>query len=207
MFKKTAVLLSQILIFTLWPLSFFLTNLPNRFDIFANSWRAGTIFQVPPLDYDYLVRKISLFSNRNLARVEENKLTPVFSSLSLNFFSLIDPNNYFFGFHPREQVITNQNLVKFPPFSILFFLIGIYHFEKLKRYKTYLVYISISVLVLSTLKVFDGFDLILYLPLALIINNGLTVVSNKKSPAVGLLLYLFPAVSIVEFMRVALIHQ
>lgn len=206
MFRKIPIILSQILIFTLWPLSFFLTNLPNHFDIFANSWRAGTVVQVSPLDYDYLVRKIGLFPNRNLARIEENKLTPIFSSFSLNFFSLIDPNNYFFGFHPREQVITNQNLVKFPPFSVIFFLVGIYHLKKLKRHKIYLIFISISVFLLSLLKVFDGFDLILFLPIFLIVNNGLTVISKKLSPLMVPLLYLFCAVSIVEFMRVILVH-
>jgi len=83
MLRHALILFSQILIFTFWPVSFFLVNQPTHFQIFSNSLKGGTVFQVSPLDYDYLIKKIGQFPNRNLARLEQNKLTPIISKYNL----------------------------------------------------------------------------------------------------------------------------
>lgn len=206
MFTRGLILISQILIFSFWPISFFLTNQPTRFEIFKNSQKQGTVFRVSPLDYDTLVKKIGLFPNRNLARLEQNKLTPIVSRYSLNFFSLIDPNNYFFGFHPRENVIPNQNLLKFPPLSVIFLLIGLYNWQTLKNNRQIFIQLLIFSLLLSFLKTFDGFDLILYLPLAIISIHGLQQFAQKQSVFIIPSLFLFCLTSIVDLLRVILIR-
>lgn len=206
MFTRGLILISQILIFSFWPISFFLTNQPTHFEIFKDSLKQGTVFRVSPLDYDTLVKKIGLFPNRYFARLEQNKLTPIVSRYSLNFFSLIDLNNYFFGFHPRENVIPNQNLIKFPPFSIIFFLAGLYLWSSLKHHRFILSLSLVSILILSFLNSFDGFDLVLYLPLALIIGHGLQRFSLKKSFFISPFLFLFCLTSIVDLLRIILIR-
>ncbi len=205
MLKRTLILISQILIFAFWPVSFFLVNRPTHFQIFNNSLKSGTVFQVSPLDYDSLVKKVGLFPNRNLARLEQNKLTPIISKYNLNFFSLLDPNNYFFGFHPRENVIPNQNLIKFPPLSVLFLLIGLYYWQKLNHHKLIFYAIIFFVLILSFLKIFDGFDLVLYFPLALILVHGLLHFSSKKSLLVTPSLLIFCLISLIDLLRIILI--
>ena len=208
MIKSSLLILSQILIFAFWPSSFFLTNQPTRFEI-LNPNRVSlrnTVFVVSPLDYDTLIKSIGLFKSRSLARLEHNRITPIISRYSLNFFSLIDPNNYFFGFHPRENVIPNQNLVKFPPLSIIFFLTGLYLWSNLPHRRLVLGLSLVSILMLSTLNIFDGFDLILYLPLAQIIRHGLLEFSRKKSFLVTPILLLFCFVSTIDLIRIVLIR-
>lgn len=208
MFKRGLILISQILIFSFWPISFFLTNQPTHFEI-LNPNRISlknSVFVVSPLDYDTLVKSIGLFKSRSLARLEYNRFTPMVAKYSLNFFSLIDPNNYFFGFHPRENVIPNQNLIKFPPLSIVFFLTGLYLWSNLKHHRFIFSLSLISILSLSFLNIFDGFDLILYLPLALIIRHGLRQFSAKKSFFVAPFLFLFCLASIVDLLRIILIR-
>lgn len=206
MLRRALILLSQILIFAFWPTSFFLVNQPTHFQIFNNSLKAGTVFQVTPLDYDSLIKKIGLFPNRNFARLEQNKLTPIISKYNLNFFSLLDPNNYFFGLHPRENVIPNQNLIKFPPFSIIFFLTGLYLWSGLKHHRFIFSLSLVSILILSFLNIFDGLDLILYLPLALIIRHGLLKFNQNKSFLITPTLLLFCFVSAIDLIRIILIR-
>jgi hypothetical protein len=206
MIKSSLLILSQILIFAFWPVSFFVTNQPTNFHIFSESLKAGSVFEVTPLDYDSLVKKIGLFPNRNFARLEQNKLTPIISKYSLNFFSLIDPNNYFFGFHPRENVIQNQNLLKFPPLSLIFLLVGLYYWQNLKHNRPILLLSFLFIIILSFFTVFDGFDLILYLPISLIIRHGLLEFGQKKSFFVTPILLLFCFVSTIDLIRIVLIR-
>lgn len=208
MFKRGLIIFSQVLIFSFWPISFYLTNQPTHFEILNPSRVSlkNTVFVVTPLDYDTLVKSIGLFRNRSLARLEYNRVTPIITKYSLNFFSLIDPNNYFFGFHPRENVIPNQNLIKFPPLSIIFFLIGVYFWSKLKHHRLIFSLSLVSILILSILNIFDGFDLILYLPLVLIVRYGLLKFSQKKSYLVVPTLLLFCFVSTIDLVRIVLVR-
>jgi len=208
MFKRGLVIFSQILILSFWPISFFLTNQPTNFEILSPSRVSlgNTVFVVSPLDYDTLVRSIGLFKSRSLARLEYNRLTPIFTKYSLNFFSLIDPNNYFFGFHPRENVIPNQNLIKFPPLSIIFFLTGLYLWGNLKYHRLIFSLSLVSILILSFLNIFDGFDLILFPPLALIIRHGLFEFSQKKSFLITPTLFLFCFISTIDLIRIVLVR-
>lgn len=208
MFKRGLILISQVLIFSFWPVSFFLANQPTRFEI-LNPNRISlknSVFVVSPLDYDTLIKSIGLFKSRSFARLEYNRFTPIVTKYSLNFFSLIDPNNYFFGFHPRENVIPNQNLIKFPPFSIIFFLTGLYLWSSLRHHRFIFSLSLVSILILSFLNSFDGFDLVLYLPLALIIGHGLRQFSLKKSFFISGFLFLFCLASIVDLLRIILIR-
>src|SRR3989338_2551746 len=117
----------------LWPLSLALTNsykdigndLGNyfRFSIFAPDDQATLIINA----------KRSVYDNDLFGRVFNNKATFIYGRFKANFFALTDPNNYFFGFHPREIVRENLNLDKFPFISLVFLLYGLYRLNLLKR--------------------------------------------------------------------------
>lgn len=154
--------------------------------VFAMVWKPfknQTIFT-----YDYqarqqVLRNITLYPNPLLARMFQNKAKIYYDKFISNFFALTDPNNYFFGFHPREITITNQNLDKYPFLSILFVLIGIFVLRK--SWNKYFIITSLVSLVISLaiLNSFDRNDFILWLPISLVIIEGtkyLYFFKNKK---------------------------
>ena len=102
----------------LWPLLFLLTlssGLPPIKTIFSFDYQASQL----------ILRKIYLYPNIPLARLFQNKAQIPTTKYESNLVALIDPNNYFFGFHPRE-VAGGLNLVKFPFVSLPFFILGFY---------------------------------------------------------------------------------
>ena len=155
------------LIIFLWPFSYLLNN--------GLEFKAPTtnIFQTERDEREFILQKGYLYPTVWMSRLFQNKTNVIVNKFEANFFALIDPNNYFFHFHPREILIDNQNLDKFPFLSIVFFIIGLYNIPKYK-YLRYLSFLFlIEVFFLSFLKNFDKFDLILYPVLAIIIISGL----------------------------------
>lgn len=135
-----------------------------------------------------LIEKGNLYHSVFLARVFQNKLRIYLDQFSNNMFSITDPNNYFFGFHPRELVRDNENLKKFPFVSLIFVLLGVYYYKGLKTSK-FIVLIFISSLVsLSILKIFDRADFVLWLPLSLVMIHG--IYKLEKWPTLKLVLYI-----------------
>jgi hypothetical protein len=126
-----------------------------------------------------IVRNSLLYPNIPLARVFQNKGRIYIDKFNDRFFSLIDPNNYFFGFQPRQIVLNNQNLDKFPFLAIIPFFIGLYYLFKNKNKNIYLTYILGSIISLSLLTNFDRHDIILWLPFTLIILSGTNYLKNK----------------------------
>ena len=122
-----------------------------------------------------VIEKSYLYPNIWLPRIFQNKLNVYWDKFSFNFFALVDPNNYFFNFHPREITIDNQNLQKFPFLSIVLFLIGLYNLSKNPDRNFLLTTIPILILNLSLLKNFDRYDFSLYFPISLIIFSGLKI--------------------------------
>lgn len=167
--------LTAFVILIFWPLNLVLNG--NLKDLpLENITR--TIFHQNYQAEQRILEKINLYPTVFLARVYQNKARIYLNKASDNFLALNDLNNYFFGFHPR-QVIGNQNLKKFPFVSIVFFLAGLFFFNRLKK-KLVLALFLPSIVYLSVLENFDRIDILLWLPLSLIIIGGLEIMSGSK---------------------------
>lgn len=163
-----------ILIF--WPLNLVLNgNLKN----FLLENFTKTIFHQDYQAEQRILEKINLYPTVFFARVYQNKARIYLDKASDNLLALTDLNNYFFGFHPR-QIAGNLNLKKFPFVSIIFFLTGLYFFNRLKQ-KKLIPYLALSPLVyLVLLEKFDRIDILLWPSLSLVILGGLEIVSKSK---------------------------
>jgi len=172
--------------------------------IFLPNFRKQSIFV-----YDYeanqsLIRKIYLYPNIYLARFSQNKINLYFDKATNNFFGLIDPNNYFFAFHPREIISTNHNLNKYPFPSLIFVLFGLYYFLKHPQFKFIASLILGSIINLSLLNNYDLADFILYLPLSLTIVYGAQVMKQKNQKIFYLTLSSCIIITIFELPRLFL---
>lgn len=182
-----------VLVLSLWPLSLVLSNaikdIPSdlknyyRFSIFAPDNQAPLIIN----------NKRSVYDNDLLGRVFNNKATFIFGRFKSNFFALTDPNNYFFGFHPRELVRENLNLEKFPFISAIFLLYAIYRFNTLKNAK-FLLTIFLFLIAFLSLSNFDKVDFILYPILSIFMVHGI-IQMKKENPK----LYFTTAVLLIIF--------
>jgi hypothetical protein len=148
-----------------------------------------------------LIRKIYLYPNTSLARISQNKFYLYLDKIADNFFALTDPNNYFFAFHPREIVVTNQNLDKFPFPAIIFFLFGAFFLLKHPQFKFLFSIIFSSIITLSLLKNFDLTDFILFIPLSLLIIFGTKKMKDKNQFGFSLVLTLNTIFALFEISR------
>lgn len=164
-----------------------------------SQFRGQTIFNPDYEAEQQVLEKINLYPTVLMARVFQNKARIYLDKISSNLFALTDPNNYFFGFHPREIVVENQNLKKFPFVSIIFFLLGLYFVNKYKYRSFILVLLLASLLSLSILKNFDRTDFIIWIPLGLLVAHGIEVIEGK--PLQKLLFAVFVVVTFVQFLR------
>lgn len=152
------------------------------------------------LEEHYVNTKLSLYENKHEARLLNNKITSLGSKYLNNFFALVDFNNYFFSMHPREIVGENQNLMKYPYIYVFAFFTGIYYLKKSKDAKWLITILTATVLSLSFLSNFDKFDLILWIPIFMIVTNGVAVVRKKRYASVIMMSML--GLSILEILRV-----
>src|SRR5512141_2062856 len=153
MLKKIVLLLTLVL----WPINLVLShNFPKPEipkTIFAKDYQAEQL----------ILRNIHLYPNVLLARTFQNKGRIYLNKFADNFFAITDPNNYFFGLHPRPIVPDNKNLFKFPFLGILFFGYGIFTIKKYKFRVPLAATFLFLIIILSTLKNFDGYDFVLCL--------------------------------------------
>ena len=164
---------------------------------------AYSIFTPDPLAFDTLSKKISLVPSRTLARVFENKTTIFQEKYKANIFSSLDLNNYFFSNHPRE-IGGNQNLLKFPYFGIIPFLVGLYFIAENKNKKWILSTLLLSVFSVAFINNQDRFDSILYFPILLITLYGLRKISNSKTLFLLFSVFFIP-ISIIELSKILIL--
>ncbi len=149
--------------------------------IFLTKWpelKGETIFN---LDYEKkqeVIRNTRLYNSIAMARLFHNKPRIVIDKFNIRFFSLIDPSNYFFQFHPREGLINNQNLQKFPSLALIPFLIALINISS--KNKSALVYLFSGIIALSLLNNFDRHDFILFSPMLLLIKEGFEITFKTK---------------------------
>lgn len=166
-----------------------------------NSFKGEAIFNKDYEAQQLVIRNIHLYPTPLLARIYQNKARTIIDKFDDNFFALTDPNNYFFAFHPREIPVKNQNLAKFPFLAIFLFLFGLFKCIK-EKYNKYLFVITTSlILSLSILTNFDRQDFILWIPLALIIIEGVKYVINNFPKTYKYAFIIFILISIWELVR------
>lgn len=178
--------------------------------IFLIQWgkfKNQTIFYLDYESKQKILRNITLYPDVLTARVFQNKGRIVVDKFNQNFFALIDPNNYFFSYHPREGVVPSQNLIKFPFLGIVFLTFGIF-FIKEYKYKRYIFSLILSLLFsLSALSVFDRSDFALWIPLGLVASYGVDVFEKVSPKVFKFFSYLFIIFSAVELFRVFLVFR
>ena len=168
------------------------------------SWKpfiGQTIFTPDYQARQAVIRKTHLYPTVFTARLFQNKIRIYFDKFIDNFFALSDPNNYFFGFHPR-QIPNNQNLIKLPFVGLLFVLYGLYHLPKSKDKKMIINTFLGSLISLSLLTVFDRNDFILWLPLSLIFFHGVCQFEKNYKSKAKYFFFAFILFAIPELIRV-----
>lgn len=140
----------------------------------------ATVFSHSPLEVDHLIKRVSLVPDRQIGRIFFNKLTLVSEKYKSNLFSLLDQNNYFFEFHPRE-IPENQNLAKFPPLALLIFLYSLIYLYECVYFYWFVESFTIYIFSLAFLSNFDKFDVVLWLPISLVLYLGLKKIIYGKT--------------------------
>lgn len=189
MLKKAVIILCLIL----WPLNFVINYDKISFSV-------KTIFENDYQGEQLVLRNIGLYPTPLLARVFQNKPRIYLTKYLQNFFILTDPNTYFFALHP-QPLPGNVNLSKFPFMGVYFFLIGIFYFQKSRFKYLTISTLTLSVVFLSALKNFEGFDIVLWFPMSLIIINGINVFYDKNKKLCNYFSIAFLIFTIPEIFR------
>ncbi len=169
-----------------------------------NGFWGQTIFTPDYENQRVVVGKTYLYPSILLARTFQNKPRIYWDKFTNNFFALTDPNNYFFGFHPREIVIDNQNLKKYPFLGLIFMLFGFYYLRNNPHVKFLIILLASSVLSLSILAIFDRNDFILWIPLSLVFVHGVRVFGNRQWKFKTLFYVVFLIFTMTEAIRILL---
>ncbi len=211
-FEPKLVLIPIIFLIILTYKNRFILLILSLLIVFAFIWKpffGQTIFVSDYQEQQKILQEQKLYNSIFLARLFQNKARIPMEKFANNFFALVDPNNYFFGFAPRQITVDNQNLKKFPFLSLPFLLIGIYYlFEKKQKQnlvfplkKIVLAFLFAAIINLSLLTNFDRNDFILWIPIGLIILYGLNIF-NKKFKYAKYYYLLFIFFASIEILRI-----
>jgi hypothetical protein len=170
--------------------------------LFWHNFAAQTVFQTDYEKYQEVIRNTQLYNSPLLARTFHNKFRVMTDKFTENLFALSDPNNYFFGFHPREISLRNQNLLKFPFLSIAFFIFALLNFRQLPQNKQLFALFLAGVLSLSLLIDYDRTDFILWPIVGTIVFSGMTIF-QKKYPKIFIYFYpIFIIFSSLDLLKI-----
>jgi hypothetical protein len=169
--------------------------------VFVKPFFGQTIFITDRDSKQELIEKGNLYNSVFLARLFQNKARIPIDKFTNNFFAITDPGNYFFGFAPRQITIDNQNLKKFPFLTLPLILIGLYFISKNKNKKFVITILVASIINLGLLTNFDRSDFILWIPLFLLIVDGINYLPQHNI-AMRIFLNLLPIFSTIEIIRI-----
>lgn len=172
--------------------------------ILASKWSSFAGQTVFTSDYEArqaIIRKTHLYSSVFIARTFHNKARIPVDKILYNFFAMSDPNNYFFGFHPHEIKVDNQNLNKFPFLSILLVFFGIYYLPNLKSRKFVISAFLSSIIALSILTIFDRNDFVLWVPISLILIHGSKEFEKRFKKKANIFFLILVACSVLQLIR------
>jgi hypothetical protein len=177
----------------LWPLNLLLNF--NRLHFSVQS-----VFKNDYQGEQLVLRNTELYPDVLMARVFQNKPRIYIDKYVGNFFALTDLNNYFFALYP-EPITGNINMFKYPFLGIVFFLAGIFYIKKSKHKKLIILIFVPAILILSCLTDFEGFDFILWIPVSLIIINGINILESKNKKLFTYFSLVFILFAIPEILR------
>ncbi len=190
-----------------WWLPLIILPFINSKFLFSPDFLDHSIFK---LDYEAKQKIISntyLYPNIFFARLFQNKLQIPLSKFFDNLFLLTDPNNYFFGLHPREVVRDNLNLIKFPPLSIFYYLFGIYTLFEGKVRRQF-IFVGIALLTnLSLLYNFDRTDIVLMPIILSLLILGQRWLATKNIRLFNLLQVIIFVETIPEIIRILVLKS
>lgn len=169
--------------FRYWPKHFFLVLTlalwPSVFVLTINKIPSpGLITESDYQGQQKILRQTFLYPNVFLARLFQNKLQIPISKFEHNLTAIFDPNNYFFGFHPRE-IIGVDNPVKFPLVSLPIFFFAILNLSNLRSRRWLVGAFIIFALSLTFFENYFYYDFLLYFPLAFLFLHGLKNIPPK----------------------------
>lgn len=168
---KQLLLILAVLTLLIWPINYFKTNPGLRIT-------PQTIFAPDYQGRQLILRNINLYPSVWLARMFQNKAIVISNKYFENLFEIIDPNYYFFGSHPRE-VVGGQNYTRLPLlalFPILWFLFR----SKYSKKKTFLLFFTFLILVLSLFTNHYIYDFVLWIFFLPMIYVGLSGCCQKN---------------------------
>lgn len=172
------------------------------------SFQEQSIFKIDYEAQQEVLRDIHLYPNPLLARTFQNKARIIGDKFLANIFALTDPSNYFFSFHPREDMLGNQNLIKFPYLALVPFLLGIFDLDKLKQKKLLLVLLASQILALALVTPFDRDDFVLWPLFGVIFIHGInTFWQTKRQNLLVFFSLFFVLISTVELVRAFFIFK
>ncbi len=183
-----------------WPLVLLISGPYSSAPLFGQ-----TVFNLDQNAIGEVVNRTAAYPDPLFARVFQNKGAIVVADFEKNLTALLDPNNYFFGFHPREMLSGYLNLVKFPFVTLPIFVLGFLMLPKHKHFRILCVILGTSVLGLSFLKSFDRLDFILYFPLVSVFVFGVDQFSKKTRWATSYFLFSLPLM-LIELVRQVIIY-
>lgn len=162
MLRKLVGYLLIVIIIASWPISLW-QNKPKLV--------GGTIFYEDKEDTRIRMEKLGLDTSYVKAFFY-NKYSDYTARYRKNFFVLLDPANYFFKMHPREDVVGVDFRNKYPYFTIVFLVVAII-FSAYKN-KNLMVWASFFIIVgmLSFLRHLDGWDFVVYFPFSYLLVFG-----------------------------------
>jgi hypothetical protein len=190
MLKKIVIILT----ICLWPLNLILNHGFPKVEV------PKTVFLNDYQGEQLVLRNIHLYPTPLLARVYQNKPRIYINKYVGNFFALTDLNNYFFALHP-EPITGNLNIFKYPFLDIVFFAFGIFYISGNKHKKIILFALIISILALSSLTNFEGYDFILWFPISLIIIHGIESMFSLNKKLFNTFSIIFIIFTIPEVVR------
>lgn len=171
----------------------------------ATTWKGFVGQTIFTPDYEarqLVIRNQQLYPSPLTARMFHNKATIVSIKFFDNFFALIDPNNYFFGFAPRQVGVVNQNLDKLPALALPFLLFGLYYITKVPNRNFAISLLVCSLFCLCLLTLFDKQDFVLWPLICTITVFGLSEFSKHYPKLTTYYLPLFTAFTVLEYLRI-----
>ena len=171
MWKKIILGILIIEIIISWPIS--LIKKPAKIN-----WQ--TIFYSVSSDEEWTFQKELALDTSVVKKIYLNKTTIIKDRYLKNLLVLVDPNNYFFAMHPREDVSGVDYRFKYPFWAILFLIPGIGVTLENKKYRKLWWVMLGEILMLSFLKQMDGLDIILFFPITYLLYLGVKKVSKYK---------------------------
>lgn len=167
---KRLIIIIGIFSCFLWPINYFWEN-QGKLE------KPKNIFHFDHQAQQQVLRNINLYPTPIFARLFQNKGTIITNKFLDSFFSLYDPNYYFFGSHPRE-VINGQNHNRLPMLCFIPIIWFIFKTKSKHKKKIFASFVFLTFFMSFFVNYFI-LDLLLLPILLVLVTMGLLDLYNK----------------------------